>query len=144
MRITNEPQMYRPILSLLAAAAFTALATAQPMTSAAPQPPPGSELPMHIRDTLSSDEQMSTADSLLIIDWRPPMLDMERIEYTTAYERGDSTSSVVIRVVMPRHALDRSTVTIWRTIINNGSMGNWNMPYPAGYLDARTLSFSLP
>lgn len=136
--------MYRSIISLLAATLSVALATGHTAPHPNRQRPLPGENPTELRDTTQLDERMSVADSLLIIDWRPPMLDMERIEYTTAYERGDSVSSVVIRVAMPPHMLDRSTVTIWRTIINNGSMGNWHMPYPAGYLDARTLSFSLP
>lgn len=136
--------MYRSTISLLAAAAAAAFAAARPMPSDAPQPPQGEERHAELRDTLTLDGRMSEADSLLIIDWRPPFVDMERIEYATPYERGDSVSEVVIRVVMPRHALDAGTVTIWRAIINNGSMGNWHMPYPAGYLDARTLSFPPP
>ncbi len=114
------------------------------MPAGAPQPPQEEERAVELRDTALLDGRMSEADSLLIIDWRPPFVDMERIEYATPYRRGDSVSEVVIRVVMPRHTLDAGTVTIWRAIINNGSMGNWHMPYPAGYIDARTLSFSLP
>lgn len=136
--------MYKPITTLLAAA-FIAVATlARQMPDAAPQPPTTERRAAELRDTLSTTERMSEADSLLIIDWRPPMLDMERIEYPTPYQRGDSTSPTIIRLTMPRDAIDRSTITIWRMIINNGSMGNWHMPYPAGYLDARTLSFPTP
>lgn len=136
--------MYRPIILLLAATLSAAIAAAQPAPQRAGQTPPPRDTRTELRDTTLLDGRMSAADSLLIIDWQPPLMDMERIEYTTSYERGDTVRSVVIRVAMPRHMLDRSTVTIWRTIINNGSMGNWHMPYPAGYLDARTLSFSLP
>ncbi|MCH5329467.1 MAG: hypothetical protein J1E04_00785 [Alistipes sp.] len=28
--------------------------------------------------------------------------------------------------------------------ISNGSAGNWGVPYPSAYLDARTLSFPIP
>lgn len=136
--------MYKPITTLLAAAFIAVAALARQMPCAAPQPPTDDRRTTELRDTLPAAERMSAADSLLIIDWRPPMLDMERIEYPTPYRRGDSVSQTIIRLAIPRDAIDRSTITIWRMIINNGSMGNWNMPYPAGYLDARTLSFPTP
>ncbi len=95
------------------------------------------------RDSTVLDNGYETTDSMSIIEWHPPYLEWERIEDEHAGIRSDS-SSVVIRIPPPRRLLPDEIFTIWRLSITNGSMGNWGMPYPAGYLDARTLSFPSP
>lgn len=95
------------------------------------------------RDSTALDNGYETTDSMSIIEWHPPYLEWERIEKKHTGIRSDS-SSVVIRIPPPRRLLSNEIFTIWRLSITNGSMGNWGMPYPAGYLDARTLSFPSP
>lgn len=135
--LAKRTTMYR---SITAIAILTAVVT---IAAVCAQPPGAThELP-HRDSDLTDRARFDKHDSLIIIEWRPPYIDWERIEYALPASRSDS-SSVLIRVETPRHMLDRETFTIWRTIINNGSMGNWHMLWPAGYLDARTLSFPLP
>lgn len=131
---------------LLALAGLTTGSTAtqeQPAQEHPPQEPPQERQPFRPATT-PPEPFYRLPDSLAgWTTWRPVPTDEPEYETMTVREAVPMTSVVVIRhdrLPAQTTVLLNNTLRVGRRlVISNGQAENWG-PYPAGHLDARTIS----
>ena len=136
------------IFILLAA---TATLTATTAAAQNPQPNSPDNPQKRVEDRLQSGDEFDELHDLPdITKWLPIEKFAEEMRATESqkYQPRTFTTTMVIPKKQPRFVVvspDNNTVKFGKNFsISNGNAGNWGVPYPSAFLDARTLSFPVP